>query len=778
MKKLFCVLLFLVRLSSLSWSQDMVSLMNGYNVRVPQEKLFIHFDNSVYTPGQTLFYKAYLQNSNRSAAASTNLYLDFYDERGELVSKVAAPVYGLTASGSYDIPLTCKGNTLRVLAYTKWMLNFDSAFLFQRTFKLVQRTDMNHGVLPNTAANTTLGFYPEGGDLVEGLTSQVAFRAVDAKGMPARVSGRIISQNKITVAEFTTAHNGMGKFSLKPVAGETYSAEWKDAMGIHTTALPVAKKTGVVLTVNNTSVQRSVSIERTAGAEDRFKKMMLVATMNQQVLFRGGANMLAKEKLDVDIPTGRFPSGVLQLTLFDANMAPMAERITFINNHEYRKDVSIATDTLRLVKKGANTFHIVMPDTLLSLLSLSITDADDANDTTTNILSQLLLSSDIRGKVFNPASYFSSSHDSIASQLDLVMLTNGWRRFVWDDVFKGSSPKLQYGPDVNFISVEGNISGLKLKKPQMMNVLLNRKDSSQLFLPAELDTAGHFMMDKITAFDTSMLYYRINDMRIPKNSEVKIKNNLWEFDREVQLAAIGNAMVDTAGNAKTRAILNKQDELDRLKKQTTLQEVVVRSTRIQVLQNRHVRGTAFQDTSRSQSFNVLDDSVAKTYPTLEDYLWRQRIPGVSVSGMPLRLRRLDGKQIAIYINESSADQAMLAALTMDQIALIKWFPPPFMDGGDLGGGAFAIYLVDSRDYKDMKVKPPSRLKSEILAGYSPVKEFYSPFYNESQLSLDEPDLRRTLLWQPGIEAGGANNRVRVSFFNNVSVSRYWLRLRA
>ena len=112
--------------------QAIDSLLDSYNNRVPQEKVHIHFDNSVYSSGETIWYKAYLLNGIDPSDLSKNFYIDWFDTNGKLLERTIVPIIGSCASGNFTIPPKFTGNQLQVMAYTRWMLNFDSAFLFHK----------------------------------------------------------------------------------------------------------------------------------------------------------------------------------------------------------------------------------------------------------------------------------------------------------------------------------------------------------------------------------------------------------------------------------------------------------------------------------------------------------------------------------------------------------------------------------------------------------------------------------------------------------------------
>ncbi|MEO7530237.1 MAG: hypothetical protein ABIS69_02465, partial [Sediminibacterium sp.] len=342
-----CFLILLFGFHSVQ-SQQIDSLLTTYDSKLPQEKLHIHFDNSLYTPGQTIWYKAYLLKSNEPSGLSKNLYIDWFDEKGKFVDRIIAPIINATASGSFTVPQNFSGTHLQVLAYTKWMLNFDSAFLFRKTIPVVQNS-IALTKQQAAATNTLLRFFPEGGDLVENISSILAFKTQNQGGSPADIKGIVTDKNGKEVAKFASEHDGMGKLNFTPLADETYTAEWQDASGNKRyTSLPTAKKEGLVLSVNTNLVKPGFSIERSTKTSERFTKGLIVAQMYQHIVFRAGFDFGEKMKISSFIPIEGLPSGILEVTVFDAMQQPLAERILFVNNENYRLKINVYIDTINL----------------------------------------------------------------------------------------------------------------------------------------------------------------------------------------------------------------------------------------------------------------------------------------------------------------------------------------------------------------------------------------------------------------------------------------------
>ncbi len=762
---LFIPILLLLLLSETARSQQLDSLLDAYDSKVPQEKVYVHFDNTLYVPGQTVWYKAYLLAGNEPSPISKNFYLDWFDNNGKLLKRVIAPVANSCASGSFTLPEKYSGNHLQVLGYTKWMLNFDSAFLFHHTLSVVQ-PDPVAARSTAIAPLTTLRLFPEGGDIIEGLKATVAFKATLSGGLPASVRGVISDSKGVTLTTFEAEHNGMGKFSFIPAAGEEYRAVWKDAKGEeHITPLPAVKATGVALTVGQRNGRWSFSVERSPNS-DRYNKVIILLSMHQQLLFSANVNLSAKTFVTAGLPTDKFPSGVLRVTVMDMDRHPLAERVVFVNNQDYLADADISLDTLNLDKRGKNVVEIGWTDTTNASLSLAVTDG--LYDSSVNIISGLLLSSEIKGYIHEPAYYFSSEEDSVANRLDLVMMTNGWRRFAWEDVLSGNVPALPFSRDSGYLSIAGKVSKLsenRAKKAEQVNMIVVAKDSSKQFIFTPLHADGSFREDNLVLFDTVKIFYQFNKSYIPARSNVDIKSTFLPYDTTKRIAAIGNYLPDTTGRMRLLSIAAEQRRLDSLLLQTTLKEVVVKArvkSKTEELDEKYASGL-FRNNSGRQ-FNFVEDKTALSSQSVFDYL-ASRVAGLVISnpysGNPRATRR--GAPVALFVNEMQVDASTLVTISPINIAYVKVIDPPFFGAtGGGAGGAISVYLKKG----DELVQDVQGMEFTLLAGYTPVKQFYVPEPGETKGNFPQADLRRTLYWNPNIILDKDNKKARISFYNN------------
>ena len=174
--------LFII-LSFAAKSQLLDSTLSVYANKYQQERTYLHYDKATYAPGETIWFKAYLMEGIFPAEGSKTLYVDWVDDKGGLLYHTSSPILqGGVTNGQFDVPENYSGSFIHVRAYTKWMLNFDTAFLYRKNIRIISR---NSGIASSMPAVVpSLQFFPEGGDMVMGIKNKIAFKANDQWGRP------------------------------------------------------------------------------------------------------------------------------------------------------------------------------------------------------------------------------------------------------------------------------------------------------------------------------------------------------------------------------------------------------------------------------------------------------------------------------------------------------------------------------------------------------------------------------------------------------------------
>lgn len=768
MKKYFLLIFVLASGFKYAAAQKIDSVLNVYGDQYQQEKAHIHFDKSIYSKGETVWYKAYLMAGLDLSDYSKNFYVDWFDAEGKLLQHTTMPIYESSAKGQFVIPANYKGKFLHVRAYTQWMLNFDTAFLYNKNIKVDQVETASKVAEKPTA---TIQFFPEGGDLIMGIGSKVGFIVNNQYGKPVNASGAVKNSKGALIDSFVTEHDGMGTFSVEPAAGETYTAFWVDEFGAkHTSVLPAAKASGAVLQVQSTYGKVVFVARRSENVSDNLKTMYVVATLSQHMVYRSRINF-TKSSVMGEIPSSALPSGILQITLFDANWVPVSERIAFVNNFQYEFDPEVRIVTKGTEKRTKSAIEITVSDSVLSNMSIAVTDGGLLHDSSNNIISQFLLSNDIKGYIHNPAYYFSGTADSVQQHLDLVMLTHGWRRYKWDDITAGKFPTLQYSRDSDYLQIKGKVFGSafnRAKGEQLINLILQGKDSSKRFLILPVSKSGDFAQRGVLFFDTIRVYYQFNgEKRLTDVATVTFQNGLLAAPIKVMTYPVVPfiySKIDSAALLRTQFFASEKQKLDKQLAAAQLDEVTVRTktkSSKEILDEKYATGL-FSGGDGYQ-FDIMNDPIAQSAMDIFSYL-QGRVAGLQISfqnGQPTLSWR--GGSPDLFLDEIHSDADMIRNIPMSDVAYVKVFRPPFF--GAFGGGSGGAIAIYTRKGGDSKPTPGvGGLGYTVLSGYTPYKEFYSPNYSISQDV--KPDVRTTLYWNPYILTDNKNKTVRIEFYNN------------
>ncbi len=755
-------------------AQRLDSLMSVYDEYFPKEKVHIHFDRTIYNKEETIFYKAYLQMGNLPTELSKNMYVAWFDTSGNLLKQTATPLFQSTAKGSFDIPANYKGDFIHVKAFTRWMLNDDSAFLFERNIPINSGKSINSGA--KTIFKSRVDIFPESGNLVQGLTNRVAFKATNQFGTPVLIKGFLVNDKNKILDTLKALHDGMGIFNLKPLIGEKYQLNWTDELGQKGfTVLPPVKTQGVILKVITDYEKAYAQIERTNEVPIDFKKFKLLVHQHQQLIytveFKGEEKLVQKTALPID----ELPTGIVQFSLFTEDWKPVAERIIFVNNRLHEFNAKLSIPIIDLKKRGKNIIEIMVSDTASTNMSLSVTDASIVVPEQQTIYSDLLLSSDIKGKVHNPAYYFSSDADSVSAHLDLVMMTNGWRRFDWDKLVKRDFPKQLYNKETDFLKLTGKVYGnqaLANSKDLQLNLVIAGKDSSSklLFLPVAKD--GSFEQTGVMFYDTVRVFYSFNNNpKLTEQTQVKIQNGLLyqEFKKiAFSLSGTQAGWSDSMARSQLNFYLSEQEKLRRQMESATLQEVIVKTkTKSPIQQLEEKYSTGLFSGGDGYSFDLTTDMSSMGAIDVLTYL-QGKVAGLSITGSGANAQvSWRGATPDLFLNEMKMSIDMVQSLNVPDIAFIKVFRPPFfgsMGGGS--GGAIAIYTKKGKSGRGNQANNKG-MENTILGGYSVFKEFFNPNYDKPTGNFDV-DSRTTLYWNPYLLTNKRSPRVKVEFYNNDS----------
>ncbi|MCX6318641.1 MAG: TonB-dependent receptor plug domain-containing protein [Bacteroidetes bacterium] len=634
--------------------------------------------------------------------------------------------------------------------------------------------------IPIVLNKIDLQFMPEGGTLVNGYPATIAFKALNEFGKAADVKGVIKDGAGNIVASFDSYHFGMGRFTLTPQTGSCYKAFITSPANISQVYdLPAASADGVMMQLNKERKNISLTVYSSIARDIKLK----VSSRNtnyhlQHLSLKQGYN-------HVVLAENIFPPGICQFTLFTENDLPLSERLAFLNE-DVQLQVKITQGKKQYGPREKVTLNIKTMDEngkpVPSNFSLSVVDdklwtfADDKQD---HILSWLLMSSELKGKIEEPVFYFKKEEPKSIPALDLLMLTQGYRYFDYTEyVVKNSS--LQYLPDQDQI-----LSGVIVdanKQPVAGRVFLVNTLNNGKSMEIETGVDGQFFFTNMIPQTTYYLFARPLEGNQPIKIEV-VQNGLgfnpakatalkqaFAKPADIQFATMLTKSAIKPADKKTPATIFPE-ETDR--KTATLNEVVV--------------VTAFGTTARSKQLGysttfIRANDIApglKLQTGLEG-----RVAGLQVvtantgvladTRINLRgIRSLTANNEPLYVvnglpmENLNLDQ--LSVADINSITVLKDGAATAIYGSVAANGA--IVIETKRSYRGkiaFNITDKHRYASQLVItqknNFSPAKSFYVPAY-KTPLTEERTDFRETIYWNPVVQTD-KEGKAAIEFYNS------------
>ena len=407
------------------------------------EKAYLHLDRFNYVSGEDIWYKAYLVDGkwNTLTGHSWNLYVELISPGLDILDRQLIRLEAGTGAGDFHLPDTLPSGIYLLRAYTNWMKNFGADFMFHREISI---NHPDHPVFtsqnssPGEKDGIDLQFFPEGGSLVAGVPTKVGFKAVDANGNGCGIKGLLVTMEGDACARFESTHLGMGSFNLTPAKGTAYRAVIDRVQGPALEYdLPRVREKGYVLNVDDGEGDDLIVIvktnRKTLSSKDTLQVYLEVKTSKGSFLSKLGLTHTAQS---IVLPKGSFPPGIAHLILYDADFKPHSERLVCLDppllRIQIERDKQVYHRREKTVLKVRVTDENGGPvDAEMSLSAFDAVALAGAGPDPSNVCSYLWLESELRGNVENPGYYFNEAHADRYGKLDLLLMTQGWRDFVW-----------------------------------------------------------------------------------------------------------------------------------------------------------------------------------------------------------------------------------------------------------------------------------------------------------------------------------------------------------
>ena len=427
-------------------ADSLAAQLRRYDQRSLTEELFVHLDRPAYAAGETMWLKAYAVDGtfHRPLALSKVAYVEVLDAQRHPVAQTQLALPDATGHGSLVLPPALASGRYLLRAYTSWMQNFGPDFYFESPVVIVNTFTPSGGaggVGPAPAPDVQ--FFPEGGQLVQGLPGRVGFKVLDANGRGVAATGTVTDAKGKTVATFETLKFGLGSFALAPAeAGAGYVATVRVAGGgVIKSALPAVQPQGYALRLLDAGPTGLRLLVRATGpAPPAGRVVQVLGHAGQRIValaqgaLAGGAGEFVFRKKDL-------PDGITHFTVFEG-ARPVAERLYF----------QVPRHPLAVVVRGGQASYgprhrvdVQVSADQAANLSLAVYQLDSLSaNQPADISAYLLLAADLKGTIEEPNYYLRDTSDVGRTAADNLMLTQGWSRFRWRDVLAGAYPPLPH----------------------------------------------------------------------------------------------------------------------------------------------------------------------------------------------------------------------------------------------------------------------------------------------------------------------------------------------
>ena len=765
----------------------------------PQEKIHLHTDRDFYVPGEKIWFKAYVTDANThlNTTNSQYVYVELISPADTLVNRVMITQTDDMFFGHLPISETIAEGNYTLRAYTRYMENLGDDYFFKKNIRIagsggksnyelraninekniqsnafqreaITNYESNNGLvnyekMNESGATFDISFFPEGGNLPEGVLCKVAFKALNQAGYPEQVTGYLVDESGAEIFSVQTYHAGMGVFTYLPESGKRYWLKCTNGNGIEKRfELPQSNPRAYALATSMQNNKIMIGLLSPFGGgqgEVNIKTNTSDPPLYLLIHCRGTVFFFSEwdGRSTISLMTEDLPAGVIQFVLFDGQMNPLSERLMFSKN-EATIPIEFQTDkeTYQIRDKVSATLFLT-PSLLgragerYAHFSVAITDDKDiAVDESTTILSSLLLSSELKGYIENPAYYL---QDPIA--MDLLMMTHGWRRYNIPAAVQGRLEK-PHIPFQQYQSLSGrvNTTGLFNRSNPVPDseVIIVMKGGG--FGVTSTDKKGSFVVPNLEFPDSTTFYIQALTRKGSDNNRLIVDKELYPtlvYAPQSPLSRekiIDSKIIDS--ETKDAFIVKAKQRVKYEEDMWTIQlkEVVVSAP---VIRKKEPRDDFYLNTS--SDYTITREKIDEyKFPLVRNYL--EMIPGINVEETPdgalaVSFRGLTGGAARIFIDGTEADGYTLAALpaaAIESIDAIKGIAASMLGVRGAGG---AVSITTRMGGKS----GPEKLNHVVYnpLGYQHPVEFYAPKY-ETNASRQSPipDYRTTIFWKPDV----------------------------
>ncbi|RKF04384.1 hypothetical protein C8N26_1052 [Tenacibaculum lutimaris] len=720
MKKTLFLLLFVA--SNLLFSQKNITESYSNYFENTREVAFLHLDKTTFLQGEEIWFKAYIQeqNSQKLHKTTSNLYVSVFEESGKLKEQQLIHIKDGIGNGSISIDSTYTEKNYYLKASTRWMKNFKEDNAYHQKVHII--SSQQRATMVSEENSYEFELFPEGGNLIANTNNNIGILLKDSKGKGIKIKKGIIKdQNGNIIRYFNTNANGMNKVSLFIEKNMTYTFSTvlynglkikattgnPSSYGITINTIHTDKKIGINIITNDSSLKALIKKE--------FKVIIHNTRSYKTYNFtfkKNKKNYLLIFKRDDLNP------GINIVTLFDEKSIPVSERIIFNNKDSLISDLRVKTEN-----SSGDSLKIDLYNESNSKLFLSasfLPSGTEAYSPENTIISSFLLKPYVKGHVQNPGNYFKNLTDKKKLRdLDLLLLTQGWSKYNWTDIFNNSQK-------INYPFEHGIDVTMSFNKPI-------RNNQSILLYSAENNL--------ITTFKP------IENKWILKNTFIK-KNSLLQFavkHKENYLSEIIPTLSFSSG--KLSDFINKESKVltSSISEATVLDFEIIKD-KFEVLNEVEVKAKIKKNEINKEYIEAgayrnlnMKNVIVNSGETVMDFINWKTPPSRGISTI-----KLNGKNI-------SREPWMLENMNLDQVKSIYY-------GSDMSNpGLSYAFFIFTYSPIELHSKKSTTAEVKTLMGFTIEKEYYNPRY--PSYFNDTYKKYGAIFWEPNIEIGPKSSYV-------------------
>ncbi len=779
------------------------NLTNESNIYYSREKVYLHFDKPYYASGDDIWFKVYLVNADthQQNAISKIVYVDLIDYKNEIIESKVIKIINGSGIGDFNLDLNLVSGVYTIRAYTNFMRNYDSGYFFRKKINVNSLNKVSYSKKKidsikkekesstNTLHSTRpdIQFFPEGGYLVNSLINRIGFKALDINGKGIDVQGSIIDEDGRIITMFKSSKFGLGKIEFKPEKGAKYKARLDYNGQELNYDLPQALAKGIVMLIEEEQDHYRIKLQSTINKS--LNNLILIGQQHAEIVCNAEINV-SHNKATVKVLKTLLKQGIIQFTLLDKNISPICERLVFLEKDSNNPKVNISFSKQEYTKRDLVEMEIYLDTMQIGSqadISVSITDASivHQDDNDLDIKSHLLLNSELKGEIENPGYYFMSDDSHRKKVLDILMMTQGWRRYIHNDVLIDSTYeyKLETG-----ISFKGSLINKNQKTSDKEITLLFKNKETFFLQKMKTNNQGDFMFGEFDIVDSTSILIQATKLKEKKGLGVKkIKKAPYDGTIELEkfnapeISFLSNSIVDINSDyvERNEKILKEESKFKPNDEYIDLDEVVLNPVKaISYDEIRKEYKRSHLALYRKPSYVIDGDAFMPAGSLLS--MLKSLIPGgltrgrTSISKAPVPLFLYDGNPIALDTS-GVVDELKIEIHNIDFVDVLKG-PAAAIYGSRGSNGVIAIYSKDGTErQEEAYIEERKGIVSFIHPGYSKAREFYEPKYVIDKPEHQKIDYRTTLCWRPNIKLD-ADGKAKFSFYSADTFTTYRIEL--